>query len=112
MPICLTGFVIVTPTGLLGATIGFIYTTNGLTIPFRQVVGPTGGLIPVTTVNGSFATLCGTLGFESGTLFLNVSQVLPFGGTGTSGIGLGNLGVGNLGLGNLGLGAGLTGIGF
>ncbi|MHB9145646.1 MAG: hypothetical protein ACYC5Y_09975 [Symbiobacteriia bacterium] len=107
--VCVTGFVIVTPTGLIGATTGFIYTTSGAIVPFRQVVGPTGGIIPVTSVSGQLAVLCGTPVLEGGSVILNVSQVVPLGGAGTAGLGgLGSFG----GLGSLGGLSGLESVGF
>ncbi len=104
--VCVTGFVIVTPTGLIGATTGFIYTTSGAIVPFRQVVGPTGGIIPVTSVSGQLAVLCGTPVFEGASVILNVSQVVPLGGAGTAGLG----GLGSLGLGSFGSLGGLSGV--
>ena len=79
---CLLGLVLVTPTGLIGATNGFIIplfgALAGTVVPITQVVGPAGGAVSLNQVNGQVAWVCGQfvtgpggLGFQ-----LNVSTVL------------------------------------
>ncbi|MGE5590588.1 MAG: hypothetical protein ACM3ZA_08225 [Bacillota bacterium] len=103
------GRVTVISTGLIGAVVGILTTLSGQAIQFRQVVGPAGGTVPVSTVNGQFATLCGNIVVEQGQAILNVTTVIP-GIAGAGGTGLQNLNLlALLQLGGLG---GLSGLGL
>ncbi len=55
---CFTGTVVLTPTGLIGATTGFL-TVGTTQIPIRQVPGPSNRGIPLDQLNGQRAVLCG-----------------------------------------------------
>lgn len=65
------------PSPGVGAVIGQIRPGFGAPIPFRQVVGPAGGPIPITEVNGAVATVCGWFIRRKGVLTLAVKQVIP-----------------------------------
>lgn len=55
---CLSGTVVLTPTGAIGATTGFLMVPNAR-IPIRQVPGPNNRGVPLSQLNGRRATVCG-----------------------------------------------------
>lgn len=76
---CVSGVVTVFPPRGVGAVIGQIRPEFGAPIRFRQVVGPAGGPIPITSVDGTFATVCGRFIVEDGRVILDVRRVIPRG---------------------------------
>lgn len=76
-PVCISGLVTLDPGQLIGAVTGLVRPLLSDPIRIRQVVGPAGGPVSLTTVNGRFATVCGAFVEEQGQVLLDVRQVIP-----------------------------------
>lgn len=74
---CFSGRVRVLPPVGVGAILGILTPQFGAPIPLRQVVGPAGGPVPLTAVDGRIATVCGVLVVEDSRVFLDVRLVIP-----------------------------------
>lgn len=74
---CISGLVILDREQQLGAITGRIFPRFGSPVRIRQVVGPAGGPVSLTTVDGRCATVCGNFVVENGRLVLNVRRVIP-----------------------------------
>ena len=74
---CVTGLVLVDPTERLGVITGRVFPRLGDGIPVRQVVGPAGGPVPLTEVDGENATVCGRFAVQDGEVVLDVRRVIP-----------------------------------
>lgn len=73
---CFTGTVIITPTGGIGATVGFLSVTN-TAIPIRQVPGPANRGVPLAQLNQQRATVCGNFIQDANGVVLNVTLAVP-----------------------------------
>lgn len=76
---CLIGTVIIIPTGLIGATNGFLIV-SGIPIPIRQVPGPGISGTPIAQLNGQVAILCGSLIQDVSGAVFNVTFAFPIAG--------------------------------
>lgn len=76
---CLTGVVFIRPTNLIGATNGVLFT-NGISIQIRQVPGPSLHGPSLSSMDGRFATVCGTFIPDMNQAVFNVTTVIPRGG--------------------------------
>lgn len=73
---CFTGTVVLTPTGGIGATNGFLVVQNAQ-IPIRQVPGPNNRGVPLTQLNGRQATLCGQFVQDTSGVTFSVTVASP-----------------------------------
>lgn len=73
---CLFGTVIITPTGLIGATTGFLVAAN-TAIPIRQVPGPGLQGVSIDRLNGRSAILCGNFIQDVSGITFNVTFAFP-----------------------------------
>lgn len=73
---CLTGQVVLLPQQGIGATIAFLIT-SGNPIRLRQVPGPNNQGVPLSSVGGRQATVCGNFLVDSGQVLMNVTVVRP-----------------------------------
>lgn len=73
---CLFGTVLITPTGLIGATTGFLIA-SGIPIPIRQVPGPGISGTPISQLNGQLAVVCGNVVQDVSGVVLNVTFAFP-----------------------------------
>ena len=73
---CLTGTVVLTPTGGIGATNG-VLVVEGHSVRIRQVPGPNNRGVPLSTLNGRQASVCGRFIFDAGEVLLSVTYAEP-----------------------------------
>lgn len=73
---CLTGQVVLLPQQGIGATNAFLIT-SGSPIRLRQVPGPANQGVPLSSVGGRQATVCGNFLVDNGQVILNVTLVRP-----------------------------------
>lgn len=74
---CITGLVLLDATERVGVITGRVFPRLGDGIPVRQVVGPAGGPVPLTEVDGENATVCGRFAVQDGEVVLDVRRVIP-----------------------------------
>lgn len=73
---CLTGQVVLLPQQGIGATNAFLIS-SGNPIRLRQVPGPDNQGVPLSSVGGRQATVCGNFLVDGGQVLLNVTFVRP-----------------------------------
>lgn len=73
---CLTGQVVLLPQQGIGATNAFLIS-GGNPIRLRQVPGPDNQGVPLSSVGGRQATVCGNFLVDGGQVILNVTFVRP-----------------------------------
>ncbi|HWI63973.1 MAG TPA: hypothetical protein VNT75_19225 [Symbiobacteriaceae bacterium] len=73
---CVTGQVTLFPQTGIGATNGVVLV-QGHTIRIRQVPGPNNAGVPLSSVDGQTALLCGNFLVDGGQVILNVQTVRP-----------------------------------
>jgi hypothetical protein len=83
---CLSGVVFIRASNVIGATNGVLFT-NGISIPIRQVPGPSLRGPALSSVGQQFATLCGTFIPDRNQAVFNVQVVIPRGGAGSGDVG-------------------------
>lgn len=67
----------VNPPDGVGAITGTLFPELGDPIALSQAVGPPGGPVPLTDVDGQMATVCGRAQVVDGVLRLQVTRVIP-----------------------------------
>lgn len=76
---CFRGRVTLTPTGLIGATVGNL-NVQGFNIPVRQIPGPAVTGIPLSQADGQFVRLCGQFMEDQDGFVLSVLLIQPANG--------------------------------
>lgn len=84
--VCIAGTVNLSPSQLLGATNGTLTPLFSSPIPIRQVVGPAGGPTSLTSLDGSFANLCGRFVPSRGGFVFDVQVAVPVSAPACSGV--------------------------